>query len=257
MGAELEIRLQGPGWYWVDETGSSLRVVEQVPFELELALRGHFQMAIESGVLSLGFRPSAEPFVRLQSPTELAVRSVNAWGALLRVVPGASPQRRAAERFHREASDALRSRLRAGASFTYVLSAGQADATLGQLPPGETPRRPFGEPNWVVNERLLLGPGAVQVLGPIDPGAKQLNVIVERGSGVGYRAICDSALRDHFRAIQRGQVAALPGAVWSSGGNVSGSGEHTLPLVVRGCPYFLVTWSLKEDYTLADILVRS
>jgi len=257
MGADLQIHLRGPGWYWVDQAGGGMKLSQQVPFELDLGLRGRFQMAIESGVLSLDFRPSAEPLVALQSPPELQVQSVSAWGALLSVVPGVSPARRAGERFHREAAESLRAQLQQGATFTYALGAGQTDATLGQLPPGEMPPRPFGESSWVVNERLLLAPKAVQVLGPIERGAKHLNVIVERGPGVSYRAICADGLRDHFEAVRNNELGTLPGAAWVASGIVTGAGEHTLSLDVRSCSYFLVTSSVQAAYTLADVLVRS
>lgn len=203
MGAELLVQVTGPGWYWLDEVQNGIRVTQQVPFELDLSLRGRFQGGIEKGVVSLQFHPSVEPVARLRSPAELETHSVNAWGALLQAVLGVSPARRAAERFHQEFSQALLAHLSGGATFTYAIGPGQPDATLGYLLPGETPKRPFQESVWTVNDRILLGPNAVQVLGPIKPGTRRLNVIVERGPGVGYRLICEAALRGQFPSHPR------------------------------------------------------
>jgi hypothetical protein len=255
-GPELEIRLDGSGWYWVDQAANGLRVSEQIPFELGLVLVGRLREGIDSGVLSLWFEPTAAATLSLETPDELPVSSDSAWGTFLRWVPGVSPARRAAQRFRDELSEAFGSRLRGGATFTYVLASGQPDATLGLLPPGKTPTHRFDEPSWSVNDRVLLAPEGTQVVGPIEPGKRQLNVIVERGPGLTYRAICESTFRDQYEAIRSGALAKVPDAAWIAHGTVEGFGERTEPLRVAGCRYFIVASSSKSEYTLAGILVR-
>jgi hypothetical protein len=257
-GDELEVTLQGPGWYWVDETGSSIRVSQQVPFELSLALTGRLRQNLEDGHLTLWFQPSADPSVRVDSPPQLHTTGANAWGAFLSVVPGVSPARRAGRRFKEGLEQAFFSQLRTGATFTYDMSAEQADATLGQLAPGKTPPHPFaGESSWLVNDRLLLAPEGWQVLGPIDSETAQLNVIIERGEGLTYRAICESALRDNYGALAAGALAKVAAGAWVDHGSVQGLGERTLGLDVKGCKYYLVVSSLRAEYALASILVRT
>jgi len=255
LGDSLEVQLEGPGWYWIDESGSGIRLEQQVPFELGVALVGRLHQVIERGVLSLWFQPTAEPRVQLKSPPTLAVRSTNAWGALISVVPGVSPMSRAAQRFSRVFSQSLVAQLESGATFTYALGSGQSDASLGQLPAGTTPTRPFDESPWSVNERLLLAPGAVQVLGPIKRGAHQLNVIVERGPGLRYHTMCAPVLRDHFQAVRDGELASVRPESWVGGGVVEGRGEHVARLDVPNCDYFFVASSLEDTYTLAAVLV--
>lgn len=255
-GPELEIRIDGPGWYWVDQAANGLRVKQQVPFELGLVLVGRLREGIEFGVLSLWFEPTLEPTVELETPSELEVSSDGAWGTFLRWVPGVSPARRAAQRFHDELAQAFGSHLRGGATFTYALASGQPDATLGLLQPGKTPTHPFDEETWSVNDRVLLAPEGTQVVGPIEPGKRQLNVIVERGPGLTYRALCESSFRHHYQAIRSGALAKVPDAAWVTRGTVEGYGERTEPLRVSSCRYFLVISSSKDEYALAGILVR-
>jgi hypothetical protein len=258
QGSVLEVGLEGPGWYWIDETSSGIRASQQVPFELSLAMRGRLRQAITGGILSLWFEVSGDPEVQVRSPPVLQVHGENAWGQFLSIVPGVSPGKRAAERFNSGFTVAFRESMRRGATFTIDLVSGQADATLGWLPPGKTPRRPFeDEPNWLVNDRLLLPPSSSQVLGPIEPGQVWLNVSVERGPGVAYRAICDKALQSSYAAIASGNLARVPSSAWMASGAMEGSGERTARLRVDGCKFYLVASTLKGLPTLASIRVSA
>lgn len=257
-GADLEVRLDGPGWYWVDQSASGIAVTEQVPFRLSLVLTGRLHEGVSNGVFSLWLEPSAQPEVEVDSPAALAIRSANAWGDVLRLLPGVSPAKLAAKRFNVSLRQAFREQLATGATLTFDLRSGQADATLGRLAPGKTPRHPFeDERDWVINDRVLLAPGGTQVLGPITAGSVSLNVIVERGSGVRYRTICDTSLRAQYLAIASGDLSRTPEAAWAGGGSMQGLGERTAALHVEGCKFYLVVSTLEAKPTLASIRVRS
>ncbi|HVY32269.1 MAG TPA: hypothetical protein VHB79_37285 [Polyangiaceae bacterium] len=257
-GAELVVALRGPGWYWVDQSSSGIQVRQQVPFEMSLQVTGRLREAARDGVLSLWFTPSAQPVVQVTAPAALDVAPVNAWGNFLGWVPGVSPAQAAARRFKQDLTQALQSQVQAGATFTYDLRSGQADTALGQLPPGKTPSAALSdEPTWSINERLLLAPDGVQVLGPIDPGALTMNLIVEQGPGVSYRALCQQALRENYPAIRDGAFSSVPQSAWLLSNTVSGLGERTSPLRVEGCKVYLVVSSSSKAYTLASLRVRS
>lgn len=257
QGALLEVSLRGPGWYWVDQSSGGIALHQQVPFEMSVQVRGRLREGARDGVLSLWFAPSAEPSVHVEAPAALGVEPVNAWGNVLSWLPGVSPPQLAARRFEASLTQSFLARSQAGATFTYDLRSGQADAVLGQLAPGVTPRTPLNdEPTWAVNERLLLAPGGVQVLGPIDPGALTLNLIIERGPGVTYRAVCQQALRDNYPAIRDGAFSGLPPSMWLASATVSGLGERTTDLHVEGCKLYLVVTSSSKEYTLAALRVR-
>lgn len=256
-GSNLRVRLGGPGWYFVDQASDGIRVTQQVPFELRLVMAGRLHESSEDGVLALWFEPVAEPEVQVDSPDALEVHSTNLWGDFLRVIPGISPQQVAARGFKQQLTQAFREQLRAGVTVTFTLRSGQADATLGRLAAGKTPQHPFeDEPSWAVNDRVLLAPGGSQALGPIDPGRAELNVIVERGAGVRYRAICDQAMQESYGFIANGALSRVPSAAWVASGTVEGRGEQTTTLRVEGCPYYLVASTLNGSATLASIRVR-
>lgn len=257
-GSELEVALSGPGWYWVDQSSSGIQVRQQVPFELRVEVRGQLRSAASSGIFSLWFVPSAEPIVQVEAPEALDAKPVNAWGGILSWMPGVSPAQVAARHFKRDLSQSFSSQARSGATFTYDLRSGQADTALGQLAPGATPRPALGdEPTWAVNERLLLAPGGVQVLGPIEPGALTLNLIVEQGPGMRYRALCQQALSDNYPAIRAGSFSDLPPSTWLADGTAKGLGERTAPLRVEGCRFYLVVTTSSAAYTLGALRVRS
>jgi hypothetical protein len=113
------------------------------------------------------------------------------------------------------------------------------------------------EPTWAINERLLLAPEGVQVLGPIDPGTLTMNLIVERGPGVTYRALCQQTLRDNYQAIRDGAFSRLPPSTWLGGDTVAGLGERTTGLNVEGCKLYLVVTSSSKAYAVAALRVRS
>jgi hypothetical protein len=255
-GAELQVRLEGPGWYWVDQRGSGMRVQQQVPFELKLTLQGTLHLDSSKQVVALWLEPRREPEVEARGPAELDVRSANGWGALLSVVPGLQPGKRAARQFDESLKQAFREQLRAGVTFTFNLRTGQADAAAGRLPPGQTPSHPFAEDDeWVVNDRLLLPPATTQVLGPIEAGSTQLDVIIESGPGLTYRAVCDDALEAHFAAIAAARLLDIPSRDWGAAGTIRGLGERTTELTVPSCKFYVVAATLGDSTTVASIRI--
>jgi len=256
-GAELEVQLAGPGWYWVDQSGSGMRVRQQVPFQLELSLRGTLHLESSERVLALWLEPSRDPAAHARGPSALDVQSTSGWGALLSIVPGVTPKRRAAEHFEAALTQAFRERLRAGITFTFNVATGQADAAVGRLAPGQTPTRPFAEDEeWIINDRLRLPPAAAQVLGPIEPGSTRLDVIVESGPGLVYRALCAPELEASFGVIASGRLTDVPRGAWRASGSFHGLGERTTELRVPDCKFFVVASTLDDTTTLASLRVR-
>jgi hypothetical protein len=257
QGADLEVALNGPGWYSVEQSSSGIVVRQQVPFSLSLQVKGRLREDAKDGVVSLWFVPSAEPNVQVEAPNALEVETVNAWGHLLGWAPGVSPAQTAARRFKQELTRSFLAQTRAGATFTYDLRSGQADVALGHLKPGTTSRPALSdEPTWVINERLVLAPGHVQVLGPLDPGAFTVNVIVEEGPGVTYRAVCQQPLQDNYQTVRDGAFSRLPDSTWLAADTVAGLGERTANLRVGGCKFYLVVTSSAKAYALAALRVR-
>jgi hypothetical protein len=258
-GRELHVRLEGPGWYFVDESGPDLSLHQQVPFNLAIEVDGRLDADLSNGVLSLWLVPDREPKVELSASKDLDVRPSSAWGAFLRWMPLVPVRAMAAERFSDAAVSALRIKLRDGATATYDFGSGQGDATLGKLALGQTPQRVFHDHTpWLVNDRLLLGPSAIHVLGPIAPGPTRLDVDVQQGMGITYQAVCDRNLDESYSALAGGHVSEIPSGAVVANGTVSGPGPHTTDFIVPACKFYLVVSAVRgAPTTLAALRVRA
>ncbi len=250
VGGELRIRLAGPGWYFVDIREGVLALQQQVPFDLRLDFDGRVHGRSTPGLVSLWLEPTREPRVKIRPAAKLAVRGRGPWGSLLSAVLPVRSM--ASKRFVESAASALRHGLEGGATLTYHIRSGQADAAIGQLARGQAPKHAFDDGSaWLVNDRLLLAPSATHVVGPLEPGTSELDVSIERGSGLAYRAVCVEDMDGQYPLIARGRASAL-----AVNGSVAGPGLHQTTLRVEGCKYYLVLSALAKDTTVAALRVR-
>jgi hypothetical protein len=256
---DLRVRIQGPGWYFVDKNDGNVAIHQQVPFDLSIELDGHVNLSSDKGVVSLWFAPAKEAKVDLRVSGDLDVRPTSAWGSFLSVAPLVPLQEMVADRFVATASDALRDKLRDGATVTYDIGAGQADATLGRLGAGQAPVNAFQDRiPWLVNDRLFLDAAAVHVLGPIAPGPTRLDVTVEQGSGATYRAVCVEDMAQDYPALARGDAAAISSDdPQMAHGTVAGPGKHTTDFRVDNCKFYLVVAALEPVSTVVSLRIRA
>jgi hypothetical protein len=163
-----------------------------------------------------------------------------------------------ADRLSDLAASAFRARLSRGLTVTYDVLQGQLDMALGQLPVGQTRRHAFEDgSSWVANERLRLPPVATQVFGPFEPMPLQLDVVIEQGPGVAYRAICKRDMAASMSVIAAGRPERIPAETLVASGTITGSGSHSAQLEVRGCPYYLVVSSARAAMTVAALRLRA
>lgn len=255
VASGLRVRLSGPGWYFVDQRDRDFALREQLPFTLRVELEGSPELTVTNGVAALRLAPGASPKVDLRLDAAPNVRATSAWGSLLSVVPVVSVRDLAAQRISTVAANVLRDELSRGATATYTFGSGQSDVALGELRPGHVPEHAFSNgPRWLVNDRLFLPPTGTQVVGPIDPGPTRIDVRVERGSGLSYRAVCQADMPAAYAAIAGGQVSALPAQ--SAAGTVVGLGDHAQAFTVSECKFFIVLRTLGESTTVAALRVR-
>jgi hypothetical protein len=253
----VRVRLEGPGWYFVDQHDSDFELHQQVTFTLGVELEGTPELAIANGIASLWFEVKTAPEVELNVAGDLGVHATSAWGSLVGLVPLVSVRDRAAERLSDLAANALQTSLREGVTATCDLASGQRDLALGRLPPGQTPQTAFQDGiRWLVNDRLLLPPTATQVLGPIDPGPTRLDARVERGSGLAYRTVCQNDMPADYEAIASGHLDRLRTRAAAAEGTLRGLGEHSAIFRVDGCKFFVVVSTLSDSTTVAALRVR-
>ena len=255
---EIRVRLQGPGWYFVDKSDGNLALHQQVPFDLSIEVDGRLQASAADGIFSVWLRPDRDPRVNLQVSEDLDVKASSAWGSVLRAMPLVPVRSMAASRFSESATDALRLKLREGATVTYDVGAGQADGTLGRLGVGQTPENAFqdGVP-WLINDRLYLDAAAVHVVGPIAPGPTRMDVTVERGKGARYRALCAEDMEKDYPALARGDAAGIAADPRLPSGAVSGQGKHTTDFRVDSCKFYLVISALERAGSVVSLRVRA
>ncbi|HEY3252577.1 MAG TPA: hypothetical protein VGJ91_01470, partial [Polyangiaceae bacterium] len=147
----IRLRLEGPGWYFLDRRDRDFELRQQVTFTLGIELEGAPELTVDKGVASLRFEPKTTPEVELQVTRNLHVHPTSAWGSLVTLMPVVSVRDRVAQQLSTVAVNALRNKLRDGATATYELASGQRDVALGKLPAGHTPQAVFtdGIP-WLV-----------------------------------------------------------------------------------------------------------
>jgi hypothetical protein len=251
---ELLVHLEGPGWYWVDFEKNHLELHQQVPFELSADIMGTIRFAYSDGVASLWFEPTREANVQVKASANLELHGATPWGSLLRRMPLLPIRSMTADRLSDRAANEFGVQMKRGITVTYDLAKGQADMALGELRLGETPRRVFEDgTSWIENDRLLLPAGATQVFGPLEPSPIDLDVVVERGPGVVYRAMCASSMPAHLKHIAEGRPDRIPEIELIGTGLLTGGGSHSSQLEFDGCPYYLIVSSARDEVTLVAL----
>jgi hypothetical protein len=258
LPGELEIHLSGPGWYWVDVRDGDVELHQQVPFQLEVRLWTTFEAAYSEGVASLWLEPTREPAVEVVASRDLDVRGASVWGWFMRYVPFFPIRELVAKKLSENATAALRRSFGRGATVTYDILRGQSDVGLGKLGLGKTPERPFGDrATWLVNERLSLPVHAVQVVGPIDPApARIIDVDVESGAGVLFRAVCLSDIGGELASIVSGDPQLLAREHVLARATIEGAGLHTAELRVSSCRFCLVASAARGVDSVVALRVR-
>jgi hypothetical protein len=94
-------------------------------------------------------------------------------------------------------------------------------------------------------------------VGPIEPGPTRLDVLVERGAGVTYRALCVEDMAKDYSALARGDTAGLVDDPRMASGTVEGQGKHTTDFRVDVCKFYLVIAAIKPANTVVSLRVRA
>jgi hypothetical protein len=84
-----------------------------------------------------------------------------------------------------------------------------------------------------------------------------MDIRVERGSGVAYRAVCAQDMASYYGVIASGRLGEIPRRAVHAAGVVSGTGDHETELRVEGCRYYLVLSAWKDHPTVAALRVRA
>jgi hypothetical protein len=256
--SQLQLRLGGTGWYWVDSDEGGIALHQQVPFDMSAEVVGTIRTAYAGGVAWLWFEPTRVPIVEVSASTQLELGGATLWGSVLRRIPLLPLRAMMAERLSAAASAAFQARLRRGLTVSYDVFKGQTETTLGQRAPGELLPHPFeDDSSWIVNDRLLLPPGATLVFGPLEPTPLLLDVVVEQGPGLAYRAVCTRDMAGSLEEVAAGRPERLPAKALVASGTMLGSGPLASELQVDACPYYLIVSSGGPITTVVAFRLRT
>lgn len=220
-GPRLALRLGGAGWTWVDRESRGFRVRQYVLFEADVALSANVAIGYDEArqVVSLWMRPEGGVVATVEPR---GVVSAEATGFFSSVIGGAlaiagdSVSDRARAEAQEIGSAQMRERLANGFTMTFVLDSRQMDFMVGALDRGQVPERPYatdhGTP-WIVNQRSMVWPGGLDVIGPLsfeDGGDQLLDVVLEEGSAAVIRSVCVEPMTRYLDARYRMPPTTAP-----------------------------------------------
>lgn len=255
----LELSLGGPGWNWVDRETSGFRVRQYVLFEADAQLSADVTVGYDPvrRIASLWMTPVQGVAAHVTPRGVITPEPTGLFTAIVGgVLPlaGVSVSDRARAEAERIGSEQMRERLGAGFTMTVALERGQVDFMVGALARGEVPERPYPSDTsqpWQINQRSMVWPGGLDVVGPVDlSGTPQgLDVELEEGEGVSIRTVCAEALTRYLDVRFRdpgSRPAAPSGSVLLE---LSRTGARHVVLPTANCPTLLVI-APRPDATL-------
>lgn len=246
----IALTLTGMGWTWVDRETQGFRVRQYLLFEADATLGADVSVGYDPQrrVASLWMRPVDGVRAHITPRGVVSPSATGFFSTLLgaaAAVTGASVEQRAREQAEQIGSTQLRERLNAGFTMTYALGSRQMDFMVGALERGEVPERPFPSDTaraWVVNQRSVLWPGGLDVIGPVQTADAPLgmDIELEEGEGAIVRGVCSDPLTRYFDQRFR-DPAATPAA--PEGQHIvtlsPGAGVQHVTLPTQACPTLL------------------
>ncbi len=255
-GQTLGLRLGGIGWAWAEQAQYGFQVRQYVYFRATAYLRGALNVAYDANahIGTVWLTPLAPPQVGFTPLSNVNAHPTNFLTGFLSVidVPGIIDDhaRSAAEQL---GSESFVTALSSGATITFGTLSGQMDLTMGQLHAGQTPRRPFPLPTWLVNERQELHPGGVEITGPL-PFAQSVQLLVyiePPGGAFAYGVACAQSAQAVVAQLASG--SPMPPNARAPTGNVQAGQLYRVPLTPPPCDWVLVTYASVD--TTADVAV--
>ncbi len=254
VGDRMELSIGGSGWTWIDREADGFRVRQYLLFDASASLGADVTVGYDRArrVASLWMTPASGVQATITPRGMVNVEAQGFFASVLggvAAVTGTSVSDRARTQAAELGSTQLRDRLGAGFTMTIGLERHQVDFMVGALQRGEVPERPYpaseGGP-WLVNQRSMVWPGGLDVVGPVDAsqGSLGLDVALEEGDGVVIRAVCAEPLTRYLDARFRDPVATPAAPTGDTLAELTqGSRERhlTLPTQVAGgrCPLVL------------------
>lgn len=266
-GDALRVRLVGPLWQWTAQEQQGFRLRQYVHLAADVTVRGRVDLAYDAdrGLATLWFSPVRRPDARVRVLGDVDPRAASFLTRAGNVLTLGLLDEVADERAEAEAGPTgarqMEGQLGVGVTVVLDVPRGQQYVVPVPLAEGARPEVPLPtEARWVVNETQAFYPGGLgfHVSGPHPRAlAAHLDVQVQRGDGVRYRAVCEDDARRAFEPLAAGRAPELPQALPGQEGEVRGEALATRALAVPGCRWYLVTAPVGDEHTRAAVRLRA
>lgn len=244
----LSLRIGGSGWTWIDRESDGFRVRQYLLFDARAALGADVSVGYDRvrRVASLWMTPASGVQAEITPRGMVSAEATGFFSTILggvAALTGTTVSERARTQAAALGSSQLRERLAGGFTMTVSLDNHQVDFMVGALQRGEVPERPYpteARGPWLINQRSMVWPGGLDVVGPMDTiaqGRLGLDVTLEEGDGAVIQGVCSDALGRYFDARFRDPAAVPPAPVGTPIVTLrpSAATQHVqLPLTIPG-----------------------
>lgn len=250
----LRVSIGGPGWTWLDRESSGFRVRQYLRFQAQATFSASLHVGYDgpTRIASIWLRPAPGVTATVEPTGLVQAEATGVFSSMLGGIldmTGSSASDRARQQASEEGSQRLTERFATGFTVTYALDPQQMDFMLGELARGESPQRPWPQEGraWMVNERSMVWPGGMDVIGPIaaDAGDLELDAELEGGDGAVLRRVCAEDLHTWLDAAWAGRTVGPPRGDQVADVRRTGAPQRvSLPAV--DCPSMLVVSPLAQ-----------
>jgi hypothetical protein len=247
-GDALQISIAGTGWTWVDRESMGFRVRQYLRFDARAAFRAVMDLGYDdaTGIATIWMRPGPDVTASVQPRGLVRAEATNVLsgmlGGLLELT-GSSVNERAQRQVAEEGSQRLRDRFSRGLTVTLAIASQQMDFMVGALARGEVPMRPYPPETgvvWLVNQRVQIWPGGMDVVGPLPEGrgAHALDLELEEGEGLRVDALCQADFERFYDQMLQGGTPTPPRGTRVMEFARVGAQRQVIPTL--GCPTLLL-----------------
>jgi hypothetical protein len=219
-GDMLSLRIAGTGWTWVDRESMGFRVQQYLRFDSQAAFTARMEVGYDRAarIVTVWMRPEGDVTASVEPRGMVEARATGVLSGMLGGLldlTGSSASERARATVAEEGSARLRERFGAGFTVTFAMDTEQMDFMVGALGRGVVPERPYPAETgvvWSVNQRLMVYPGGLDVLGPIpaDGAPQAIDLELEEGEAVLVDAVCLADFERFYDLVLQGAPASAP-----------------------------------------------
>lgn len=219
-GDMLSLSISGTGWTWVDRESMGFQVRQYLRFDSAAAFTARMEVGYDRAarIVTVWMRPEGEVTASVEPRGMVEAHATNVLSGMLGGLldlTGSGASDRARQTVAEEGSQRLRDRFSAGFTVTYAMDTEQMDFMVGALDRGLVPERPYPAETgvvWSVNQRLMVYPGGLDVLGPLpaDAPPTAIDIELEEGESVTVDAVCLADFERFYDLVLQGAAATPP-----------------------------------------------